>query len=425
MTQIRKTTSQTDIGAAWMRRRAAGVTLVELLLYIAILSLISLGIMQMVLEVQRSNIEFLGYADQLAESDLALRRVQVKLGDSDDVEVDNMSSGDHSCLRLKSYEQYSRSGFRFDGRNQYLRTSTTPGDHVEIDMVDQRTISVWVRVDPDHVGVGSVVMWGKNERHEFGIAIENGMPFLHLKCARLRPTAPLDIRDGNWHHLAVTFAAQAGSGVGVTPQTTKLYVDGVSLATEFHDCRGSTNSLIITARTALYIGRANGDRQSGFKGLVSDLRIWQRSLVSSEIRDLAGREPRADANIAGLYASLPLDGLPGGKVENKGLWSAGGTARRFNISASGPVVKTLVDATTYNSFCFLDADGDRLYELVGIGNVKDLAGPAPGNSGATEHTGLAEQVRGYFRSGAARVLQGHWPRSGVGCRQLRDREEHT
>ena len=45
--------------AALVRCRAAGVTLVELLLYIAILSLVSLGIMQMVLDVQKSNIEFL------------------------------------------------------------------------------------------------------------------------------------------------------------------------------------------------------------------------------------------------------------------------------------------------------------------------------------------------------------------------------
>ena len=34
-----------------------------------------------------------------------------------------------------------------------------------------------------------------------------------------------------------------------------------------------------------------------------------------------------------------------------------------NFSGPNPVVKTFVDATTYNSFCFLDADGDRLYEL--------------------------------------------------------------
>ena len=320
MTRLRQTTSNSAARFTWTGCRAAGVTLVELLLYIAILSLVSLGIMQMVLDVQKANIQFLGYADQMAESDLALRRVQVKLGDSDDVEVLDLqpSSGDQACLRLKSYEQYNRSGFRFDGRNQYLRTSNSQGDFVEIDAVDPRTISVWVRIDPDHTGAGTIAMWGNGQRHEFGISVENGMPFLHLKCARLKPTAPLDLRDGNWHHLAVTFAGQGGAGV--TPQTTKIYVDGVALASEFEDCGGNTSSLIFTFRTPLYIGRANGNRQSGFKGLVSDLRIWQRALVSSEIKDLAGREPSADANIGGLYANLPLDGLPGGRVENKGSW---------------------------------------------------------------------------------------------------------
>ena len=125
MTPAQKTTSQTDICGALARCRAAGVTLVELLIYIAILSLVSLGIMQMVLDVQKTNIEFLGFADQMADADIALRGVQVKLGKSEDVEVLELqpSSGDQACLRLKSYEQYRRGGFRFDGRNQYLRTA--------------------------------------------------------------------------------------------------------------------------------------------------------------------------------------------------------------------------------------------------------------------------------------------------------------
>ena len=344
-------------------RAGPGVTLVELLLFIAILSLVSLGIMQMVLDVQKTNIEFLGLADQLAESDLALRRVQVKLGDSDDVEVIELqpSSGDQACLRLKSYEEYSRSGFRFDGRNQYLRTSSAAQNFVEIDATDPRTVSVWVRVDPDQAGTGSVVMWGNGSKREFGVAIEDGMPVMHLKCARLRPRMPVDLRDGAWHHIALTLAGQAGAGI--TTSTAKIYVDGVSLATEFDECSAFPGSLFYTTRTPLYIGRTRGDRQSGFKGLVSDVRTWQRGLTSSEIKALAGREPSADANIAGLYARLPLDGLPGGQIENKGPWSAGGTATRFNISTPDQVVKTLVDATTYNSFCFLDADGDRLYEL--------------------------------------------------------------
>ena len=114
MTRLRQTTRNSAARFTWTGCRVAGVTLVELLLYIAILSLVSLGIMQMVLDVQKANIQFLGYADQMAESDLALRRVQVKLGDSDDVEVLDLqpSSGDQACLRLKSYEQYNRSGFR-------------------------------------------------------------------------------------------------------------------------------------------------------------------------------------------------------------------------------------------------------------------------------------------------------------------------
>ena len=231
---------------------------------------------------------------------------------------------------------------------------------MEIDATDPRTVSVWVRVDPDQAGTGSVV-WGSGSKREFGIDIENGLP---LPSSEMRPFAAANPCRSQGRRVASYRGYLAGQvSSGVATSTAKIYVDGVALAAEFDECSAFPGPLINTSRTPLYIGRSRGDRQSGFKGVVSDLRIWQRGLTSSEVRDLAAREPRADANIAGLYARLPLDGLPGGRIENKGPWHAGGTAGRYNFSGPNPVVKTFVDATTYNSFCFLDADGDRLYEL--------------------------------------------------------------
>lgn len=352
-----------DIGTA-SHRRLNGLTIVELLLYIAILSLVSIGIMQLMLEVQRSNINLLSHADNFAKADLALRRVQVMLGDSDDVEVSDLRpfSGDQACLRLKTYDQYQRAGYRFDGRNQYIRTPSTSQGYIEIDAADPRTISVWVRVDPKHAGTGTVVTWGVGRTAQFGIDIVNGEPIISFNCARMRAQGPVkDLRDGEWHHIAVTHAPQATGEV--TQTTTRLYVDGVAIPAAFEQCGAYPGNRIFTRRTSLYIGRDILDRQAGYTGLISDLRIWQRPLTVSEIKDLAGRDPAANQNVNGLYASFPLDSHAGGSIVNRGTWAGGGTAQLTNYSGADPVAQTLVDATTYHSFCFLDADNDRLFEL--------------------------------------------------------------
>ena len=54
---------RTDPAARVRCRGMRGLTLVELMVYLAILSIISVGIMQMVLEVQTSNITTLTHAD--------------------------------------------------------------------------------------------------------------------------------------------------------------------------------------------------------------------------------------------------------------------------------------------------------------------------------------------------------------------------
>ena len=349
-----------------------GLTLVELMIYLAILSIISVGIMQMILEVQTSNITILSQADKYAKSDLALRRVQVKLGDSDNVTVMDLrrSSNDKACLRLETFQQYKRDGFRFDGRNQFLRTSDRSTDYFQIDGITPRTISAWVRVDPDLSGRGTIVTWGANAaKSQFGLDIEIlqrgsrtvAAPVLNFNCASLRPRQSKDLRDGAWHHIAVTFAAP-GSGE-ITSSTTKIYLDGVALPLNFIECLAKPGKVISTGRSPLFIGRDLGDRQSGFKGVISDLRIWRRQLDLLEVEALAGRDPAADLNVAGLQVSLPLDSHGSGTFVNRGAWPIGRTAALFNAEGVSPVAQTFADETTFHSFCFLDANVDGLYEL--------------------------------------------------------------
>lgn len=374
MNILTKSCSRT-VSAGWISWRGMrGLTLVELMIYLAILSLVSIGVMQMVIEVQTSNIKTLRHADNYAESNLALRRVQVKLGSSDDVLVEDLraSSGDGACLRLKSYEQYERAGYRFDGRHQFL-TQSSQYAFFSIFRATRRTISVWVRVDPDQSGTGTVVTWGgSNPLNQFGLDIEmvrqNGqaaaVPVLNFNCAGMRPASNVNLNDGAWHHVAVTFDAP-GTGAA-TSNTTKMYVDGQEIRLNFMGFAAKPGSKLGTYFSKLFVGSDLGDRQRGFKGIISDLRIWKRALTASEVRALAGRDPAADSNVADLEISLPLASYIPDNLVNCGSWAQARASRINNTAGASPVARTLADATTFHTFCFLDLDSDGLYELWGV-----------------------------------------------------------
>ena len=187
------------------------------------------------------------------------------------------------------------------------------------------------------------------------------VPVLNFNCASMRPASIVNLNDGAWHHVAVTFDSPTTGEA--TSNTTKMYVDGQEIRLNFVDCAGNPGNGLSTRISRLFVGSDLNDRQRGFKGVISDLRIWTRALTAPEARALAGRDPAADRNIADLYVSMPLDSYTAGNLVNHGSWAQASAAKMFNAEARSPIARTLVDATIYHSFCFLDADSDGLYEL--------------------------------------------------------------
>ena len=378
------------------RKPLAGVTLVELLVYMTILSLVTIGITQMVTEIQKANVQTVNLADQFADADLALRRVQIKLGDSDKVEVADLgATGDRACLRLKNFEQYERNAVYFDGHNQYLRGANHGANEIQIENAMPRTVSVWVRVDADLAGRSTVVTWGNGPQREFGIEISDGRPELQMNCMSLYPAPQtvirmgvarneeVDLRDGGWHHLAVTYL-DPGTGA-VDANSAKIFVDGKQLPTVFQRCGTSLIQPISTRKTTLFIGRHPLVRQSGFRGLISDIRIWQRALSGGEIAAIANRAPSADTNVNNLHVRLSLDNVTGSGIANSGSWQGASTLQAYNMGTPATVRRTLVDQTDYHSFCMVDEDGDGLHALWESETANDL----PQRTGGSYQASLA------------------------------------
>ena len=136
---------------------------------------------------------------------------------------------------------------------------------------------------------------------EFGIEIANGQPELQLNCIRVYPQTTRNLADGGWHHIAVTY--QDPGGQVVDSNSTRMYIDGAPVLTAIDRCPGTFHNTIKTNEKALFIGRHPLKRQTGFKGLISDLRIWRRALSAPEIEAIVNRDPSADANVA-IFTSV-------------------------------------------------------------------------------------------------------------------------
>ncbi len=153
-----------------------------------------------------------------------------------------------------------------------------------------RTIEAWVKTTIATNGV--VANWGQIANSQrSGLIIVGSRLYYVGENNDLQGN--INISDGNWHHLAVTFDGS----------TVRLYVDGVldvSAAKSFN-----------TTGTTLRIGqRAVGDAGSElYNGIMDELRIWNVARTQAELQ--ANRFAEIPGNTTGLVAYYKLNETTG------------------------------------------------------------------------------------------------------------------
>ena len=109
-------------------------------------------------------------------------------------------------------------------------------------------------------------------RRDGGVRWEHGHQDIRTDAGLVRP--------GEWHHIA---------GVLDLNGTCVLYVDGQPAA------RGQLGSINPGAARDLELGVYNDQSEYNFHGLLDELRIYDRALSASEVRDLCAVRPPAAA----------------------------------------------------------------------------------------------------------------------------------
>ncbi|WP_242202126.1 PKD domain-containing protein [Aestuariivivens insulae] len=153
-----------------------------------------------------------------------------------------------------------------------------------------RTVMAWVKSST--LAYQGIVCLGETtpNYHKFSVII-NGAGLLRTEVAGTGLSGATTVADGTWHHVAVTYGYDSGSGNG----TIKLYVDGVEDAMASNTTWGG----ISTDPSSVVVGNEKfsvGSR--GFVGTLDDVRIYSKVLTAQEVsavmNENSGTLPTAD-----------------------------------------------------------------------------------------------------------------------------------
>ncbi len=160
--------------------------------------------------------------------------------------------------------------FSFDGVNDYINVPNSESLKTQKEL----TVSMWLKRENIPPGTGTGLI-EKSFGSWYIFMNENGAYSFARWSGGVWKDAPYTITAqipaGEWHHIAVTY----DSAIGV-----KEYVDG-NLVIDDTNLKGN----IDLTSTVLYIGSryGTGPGTDFFKGLIDEVRIWNKSLTSEEI----------------------------------------------------------------------------------------------------------------------------------------------
>lgn len=288
------------------------------------------------------------------------------------------------------------------GTRHALRTPLTPDLQVTTDM----TAAFWYRASQGDTGGADVISAGDN----WSVRLTaTQVEFYHRTGGAWQScTATKTTFDNAWHHVAVTHSATYG---------TTLFFDGLWA----NACSGASDTTAITYDQGreLWIGRhGNGGTAYDFDGYLDDVRVYNVSLLGSEISALANGYPDAYARgtytlgsnltlAADLYlnsGTLDVSSAPYNVVVGDDWLNMGGrfTARTGTVTLSG--------SSTYlqpanEPFYNLSQTGGSYTQL---GGRMTIDGTVAVSSGTIDTWGFYTRVGNITDSGSGRYYAAGW-----------------
>ncbi|MBQ3581417.1 MAG: RICIN domain-containing protein [Alistipes sp.] len=224
---------------------------------------------------------------------------------------DNTPNKMHAAANGVTYTTDSEHlAFSFDGTDDYLKLPYHAGDMKEM------TFAAWVKG-------GSTTAWqrifdfGNGEDEYLFLTPTNGsaMRFEIKKDGVTQGlNATTTLGTGTWKHVAVTIGANE----------VAIYIDGVKNA--------STTSITLRpsdiAPAMNYLGRSQFDADPAFKGMMSDVRLYNYALSAEEVKNISSEIVSVD----GL--DITAERIPS-IADNVSNWTVSGSWSTWTSTADG------------------------------------------------------------------------------------------
>jgi len=339
-----------------------GLTLIELLIYVAIFGVISIGIFTLVNYVQRTNLKVINTANVQAEVALAQDYVRARLGRADDIDILDSDGEGNSCLQLNRTLAESITGYWFDGSGTSVRAASynPPSGN------DARAVSLWAYVPENHNSETTLVRWGRAaDRRLFQIMLRNtGIPHMDFNCANIIPSSFPDLRDDSWHHIVMSY-----DGTTLNSGGLRMWVDNQELSFTYNDACGATQNTLQTEGSShadnfgLVFGAQSHTNSLNFQGGISDLKIWNSALTDIHVNALfEARSKTTSVATANLEYHVSLDSEPDNSTVTS-LVSPFDNATLNGFQTGAVQFATTDERTLTETLTFRDSDNDSRFEL--------------------------------------------------------------
>lgn len=155
------------------------------------------------------------------------------------------------------------SAYSFNGSSNYVALGNSSSEQLSVG-----TVSAWVKSSSPGSSYRGIVV----KQYAYSLFLIDGVLGFYDWSASTPRSTGVNLADGAWHHVAVSFSSGVGGG-------TNVYVDGVAVLTTTLTIANQTKGLVLGA------GVDTGDIQN-INASIDDVRLYKRVLTSAEIASL-------------------------------------------------------------------------------------------------------------------------------------------
>ena len=224
---------------------------------------------------------------------------------------DNTSSKMHAAASGVNYTtDGGHTAFSFDGTDDYLKLPYHAGDMQEM------TFAAWVK-GSSTAAWQRIFDFGNGEEEYLFLTPTNGSAMrFEIKKGGVTQglNANTTLGTGTWKHVAVTIGANE----------VAIYINGAKNA--------STTSITLrpsdVAPAMNYLGRSQFDADPAFKGLMSDVRLYNYALSADEVKNISSEI----VSVSGI--DITAERIPN-IADNVSNWTVSGSWTTWTSSADG------------------------------------------------------------------------------------------